>query len=201
MGRTLRRTVSRHLKSRAIIPAADRPHFSRQDTMTKALHVATITGQDRPGILDDVCTVVERNSGQVLDLRATDIGGHFAMLALFACAETAHPAIVFQLREMTSVSSLQLVVEPASPCCGSGMSIYRLTACGADHVGVLRKLSHLLRVLSINVEQIDTRTESETKTTITILLRVPRGCPLTKLREFVSQLLTAHHMEWDLKPV
>jgi glycine cleavage system regulatory protein len=171
------------------------------EQMNTARHVATISGHDRPGILDDVCTVVERNSGKVLDLRSADVGGQFAMLVLYESAETAQPAIAHQLRELASVSSMQLVIEPAIPCNERHVNFYRLVACGTDHVGVLRKLSHLLRVLSINVEQIDTRRESDSKTAMTLTLGVPRDCPLTKLREFVGQLLSAHKMDWDLKTV
>ena len=166
-----------------------------------ARQVATIIGCDRPGILDDVCTVVERNSGRVVDIRSTDCAGQFAMLALYESAESAQPAIALQLGELASVSSMHLSISEAIDGEAKPINLYRLVAAGGDHVGVLRQLSHLLRVLSINVDQIDTRRETADRTAITLLLEVPRDCPLTKLREFVGQLLSAHKMEWELKTV
>ncbi|HEX8341963.1 MAG TPA: ACT domain-containing protein [Tepidisphaeraceae bacterium] len=169
--------------------------------METTRQVATITGHDRPGIIDDVCTVIDRNSGRVLDLRSSDVAGCFAMLALYECAATAGPAIEAQLGELASVSSMGVSIHAAEPCDGRGTHLYRLVASGVDHVGVLRRLSHLLRVLSINIEQIDTRSDSDAKTTMTLTLSVPRNTPLTKLREFVGQLLASHQMDWELKSI
>jgi glycine cleavage system regulatory protein len=170
-------------------------------TPERTCQVATITGQDRPGILDDVCTVIERSSGHVLDIRSSDVAGCFAMLVLYECAETAAPAIAAQLAELASVSSMRVDIHPAESCPDRQTHLYRLVASGPDHVGVLRRLSHLLRVLHINVEHIDTRREPDAKTTMTLTLGVPKNCPLTKLREFVAQLFSAHEMDWDLKTV
>ena len=164
-------------------------------------HVAIISGQDRPGILDDVCTIVERNSGRVLDLHSTYAAGYFAMLAVYESADSAAPAVEAQLQDMTSVSSLELNICPADAVEKSATRPYRLIAHGEDHVGVLRKLSHLLRVLSISVEQIETHSDAEGPPALVLTLGVSRDCPLSKLREFVGQLLSAHKMDWEIKSV
>jgi glycine cleavage system transcriptional repressor len=162
-----------------------------------------ITGEDRPGILDDVCGVIQRNSGQITDLRSVDVGGHFAMLVLVRIHAGAEQAMEHQLAELASYSGLRISVRPAVETEASGRPthLYKLTACGREHVGVLKKLSHLLRVLSVNVEQIETHSEPDGSTTMTLVLGVRKDCPVTKLREFVGQLLGTSQMSWDLTTV
>ena len=45
------------------------------------------------GILDDVCGVIQRNSGHITDLRSVDVAGHFAMLVLVRITAAAEQAI------------------------------------------------------------------------------------------------------------
>lgn len=164
--------------------------------------VVTITGEDRPGILDDVCGVIQRNSGHIVDLRSVDVAGYFAMLIVVCMPTMAEQAMNHQLAELASYSGLKISVKPIDPNSEPPRGhFYRLTACGKEHVGVLKKLSHLLRVLSINIEHIQTHSEPDGSTTMTLVLNVPRECPVTKLKEFVAQLLSNSEMSWDLTTI
>ncbi len=157
-----------------------------------------ITGEDRPGILDDVCGVIQRNSGHIVDLRSVDVAGSFAMLVLVRIGSSSEQAMEHQLTELASYSGLRITVKPAADVETRSKHLYKLVACGPEHVGVLKKLSHLLRVLSVNVENIETHSERDGNTTMTLVLGVPRECPVTKLKEFVDQLLSTSKMSWDL---
>lgn len=163
--------------------------------------IVIITGEDRPGILDDVCGVIQRNSGHILDLRSIDVGGHFAMLVMVRLPSTSEQSLDHQLTELASYSGLRVTMKPALESGTRPIHLYRLTACGKEHVGVLKKLSHLLRVLSINIEHIETHSQPDGSTTMTLALGVPRECPVSKLREFVEQLLGPSNMSWDLAPM
>lgn len=165
------------------------------------LWLVTITGEDRPGILDDVCGVIQRNSGAIVDLRSIDVGGHFAMLILVRINSSAEQAMEHQLTELASYSGLRISVKPAQETERNAVHFYKLVACGREHVSVLKRLSHLLRVLSVNVENIETHSEADGSTTMTLTLGVPRDCPVTKLREFVDQLLGPSKMVWDLTTI
>jgi glycine cleavage system regulatory protein len=124
------------------------------------------------------------------------------MLVLVRITSTAEQAMEHQLAELASYSGLRIVVKPASvESVQRSSHLYKLTACGREHVGVLKKLSHLLRVLSINVEHIETHSEPDGSTTMTLVLGVPRDCPVTKVKEFIGQLLSTSKMSWDLATV
>jgi glycine cleavage system transcriptional repressor len=160
--------------------------------------IVIITGEDRPGILDDVCGVIQRNSGHIVDLRSVDVGGYFAMLVLMTLSATSEQALEHQLTELASYSGLRVSMKPALDTGARPIHMYRLVASGREHVGVLKKLSHLLRVLSVNIEHIETHSEPDGSTTMTLHLGVPRECPVSKLREFLAQLLSTSEMAWDL---
>ncbi len=165
------------------------------------LWLVIITGEDRPGILDDLCGVIQRNSGAIVDLRSIDVAGHFAMLILVRISSSAEQAMEHQLTELASYSALRISVKPAHETERSAYHFYKLVACGREHVSVLKRLSHLLRVLSVNVENIETHSEVDGNTTMTLTLGVPRDCPVTKLREFIDQLLGPSKMVWDLTAI
>lgn len=169
--------------------------------MDGSLWIVIINGEDRPGILDDVCGVIQRNSGHILDLRSVDVGGHFAMLVMVRIPATSEQSLDHQLGELASYSGLRVAMKPALETGTRPIHLYRLTVCGKEHVGVLKKLSHLLRVLSINIEHIESHTQEDGGATMMFALGVPRECPVSKLREFVAQLLGPSNMSWDLAPM
>ncbi|MBC7785402.1 MAG: hypothetical protein H7144_16335 [Burkholderiales bacterium] len=166
--------------------------------MNVASWIITIAGEDRPGILDDVCGVIQRNSGHVDDLRSVDVGGHFAMLVRVRIDSGSEQAMEHQLAELASYSGLRVTVVPAINSDDPRSHIYRLTASGKEHVGALKKLSHLLRVLSVNIDSVETHSEADGSTTMALVLGIPREMPVSKLKEFLAQLLGNSDMTWDL---
>jgi len=172
---------------------------SNIDTATPTNHarlVVSISGEDRPGILDDVCSVIQRNSGHVTDLRTIDVDGRFAMLCCVSIAESAVESLRHQMNELAGYTGLHIAVCAAVK--GKAVHQYKFQAQGTDHVGVLKKLSHLLRVLNINIEYVEVHTGPTRQATITLTLGVPRECPVIKLKEFLAQLLGPTDMTWDL---
>jgi glycine cleavage system regulatory protein len=163
--------------------------------------VVIIAGEDRPGILDDVCGVIQRNSGVIVNIRSIDIAGQFSMIVQVKVREGARAALEHQLGELAGYSGLFVRMKPADPSAQQSNHLFRLVACGREDVGVLKKLSHLLRVLSINIEHVDTHSEPDGSTTMSLVMAVPRECPVTKLREFVGQLLCTMEMKWELTSV
>jgi len=162
--------------------------------------IITLSGDDRPGILDDIAGVIQRNSGRIAGLRSVEAAGQFAMLITVRIEPDAVEALSHQLRELTNARGLHSTVARASDSPCARQHQFRLVARGDDHVGVLKKLSHLLRVLSINIEEIVTETGRDGRVTMTLTLGVPRECPVSKLKEFLTQLLGSISMEWELVP-
>lgn len=164
-------------------------------------YIVTLSGDDRPGILDDVAGVIQRNSGRIVELRSVEAGGQFAMLITVRIGSDAVEALSHQLNELTQTRGLRTVVSEAVECQAARVHQFRLIARGDDQLGVLKKLSHLLRVLSINIEDIVTHNEIDGQVTMTLTLGVPRECPVSKLKEFLAQLLGANNMMWELSAV
>jgi glycine cleavage system regulatory protein len=120
------------------------------------------------------------------------------MIVQVHVTEQSRDALAHQLQELASQVNLHIQMRAGDASADESSHLFRLVAHGTEHVGVLKKLSHLLRVLSINIEHVDTKTESDGSVRMSLLLAVPRECPVTKLREFVGQLLSTMQMKWEL---
>jgi glycine cleavage system regulatory protein len=148
--------------------------------------------------LDDVCGVIQRSGGAIINIRSIDICGSFAMIVQVHVTEQAREGLANNLEELARQVGLHIQMRPSDASSNESSHLFRLVAHGTDHVGGLKKLSHLLRVLSINIEHVDTKTEPDGSVRMSLLLAVPRECPVTKLREFVGQLLSTIQMKWEL---
>ncbi|MGN6507016.1 MAG: glycine cleavage system protein R [Tepidisphaeraceae bacterium] len=159
--------------------------------------VVSVLGEDRPGILDDMCGVVQANSGHITDLHVIDAGGHFAMISTVRIAKSAVAPMREQLVDLAAVSGLIVRVEPAlAHSDAKGCHTYRFVGETDDYPSLLKPLTHLLRVLRINIENIETQHDQGSSLHLT--LNVPRNCPVTQLREYLCQLLGPLKVDWKL---
>lgn len=166
--------------------------------MDQGRYIIIITGEDRPGILDDVTGVVQRNSGVVEDVRSVDLHDFFSMLLSIRMNRANVESLKHQVEEVGSYGGLHVRVEPAGNPSDDTRTPYHLSITGDDLGGVLKKISHLLRVLSINIESMETRRRKGEQNHFDLVITIPPQVPLAKVREFLGQLLQPLGLLWDL---
>jgi glycine cleavage system regulatory protein len=71
---------------------------------------------------------------------------------------------------------------------------------------VIQRVSHLMRVLHINIQDVETRLARDPsgaamRFDIRLLLAVPRQTPVTMLRDYLQHLFSELHVEWSLNPL
>jgi glycine cleavage system regulatory protein len=76
---------------------------------------------------------------------------------------------------------------------------YIFVATGKDQIGVLHRISHLLRVMKINIEEMKTRVSPDRSFQIRLTLAVPRETPVTMLKDYLSFLCKELGIEGELK--
>ena len=62
----------------------------------------------------------------------------------------------------------------------------------------MRQTSNLLRVLNINIRDVETRRTTGGGFDMRMKIDVPRDVPVGKLRELLGQLLSQQPLQWDL---
>jgi glycine cleavage system transcriptional repressor len=167
--------------------------------------VLLASGQDKPGILDEVSKYLLEHGGRVDEIKMTNLRGRFAMLLLVTGDHAAISNTVAHLETLARNTGLDCSSFPAGPAAEASLPghLYKLQVRGpnaSDETETLRKLSHLLRALSINIDYIDSSTSGE-GFTLELTFPVPREMPVTNLREYVDQLLVGSSVRFALAAI
>lgn len=123
-------------------------------------------GPDRHGWVDEVSKYLFERGGNLEDSRMARLAGQFALMAIVTGPVAAMEAIRSDLDQLRSAADIMaevrqcpdgLPVQQADEMVRPNQRLYLLRASGADQVGVMHQLSHLLRSLHINIENVHTR--------------------------------------------
>jgi len=149
--------------------------------------VLTASGEDRPGILDELSQFILECGGNITDSRSVNLRGQFALLLLIRGDDDT---IINRIRDGLATIAHHGIVAQLQPAANSNASSfpYLFTATGKDQAGVLHRISHLLKALSVNIESIKTRVTEDASFEIRLSLTVPRETPVTMLREYLTFL-------------
>lgn len=171
--------------------------------MTTQNAILVATGRDRPGVMDEVADFVISHGGSIADSRSINLRGQFALLVLLGGSADAMAKIQSGMGQFAGKIGIHARLEPASAATTSDTFPYRLTATGRDHPKVIHGISHLMRVLNINIESLQTQEAGENgpgerSFRMELGLAVPREVPIVKLREFLDHLCREMEVTYDL---
>lgn len=123
----------------------------------KTFLVVTITCPDRPGIVERITEHVLKHAANWEDSRMARLGGDFAGIILIS-ADPENAALLTESLLSMSDDDTTVTVnsthEPPPP--PADQAIYDLTLAGADHEGIVHKVSAYLAGHGINVESMET---------------------------------------------
>jgi glycine cleavage system transcriptional repressor len=165
------------------------------------------TGPDRPGVMDEVSQFILERGGTVSDSRSTNLRGQFALLVLVSGDEPAIAKITKDIDSLANPNGFHAHIQPAG---GSARTVdtfpYRFTARGANQANAIQRISHLFRVLNINIEGLDTKVGAAAKAgaggdvpfEMKLSLVVPRETPIVMLRDYLTQLCQEMNIAFEL---
>lgn len=157
--------------------------------------VLIATGADRSGLLDDLMRGLLDLGVRPVELRVTSLAGQCAILVGLDADGDAFGRLVEGRSALSEKVGMQLGFADARESTDAGRALDRLTLRGAGNLDALRRASNLLRVLSVNIEEVETG-PSVTR----VLLRVPPGTPVAKVRELLGQLFANDlNVGWELE--
>ena len=169
-------------------------------------------GLDRTGIIDEVSHFLLERGVDVVETQLCNLRGTASFLLVIAGKPSAIERVRGQLSELSSVARMTIDLLPAKAFEETAPMVgfpYRLVSRGRDQAGVVNRLSHLLRVLNVNIEnfKIDPAiAESDGSSTeippgfeLNLLLSVPRETPVNMLRGYLEQLCGEIGISCDLK--
>jgi glycine cleavage system transcriptional repressor len=162
--------------------------------MTSQLLVCAV-GDDRPGIVASLTEVVARHGGNLEESRMALLGGEFAAIMLISMPPAQIDKLKDELKKLND-NSINIVVKPThklDPHRFKGHSYYDITLNGADHEGIVHKVSSLLHGRGINIQSMDTDVVNAPET----------GIPLFRMKAIVAVpgSVELHALEADLSKV
>jgi glycine cleavage system transcriptional repressor len=160
-------------------------------------------GQDRPGIADDISTVLYQGGANIEDSRMAVLGGCFSIMTLFSCTPEKLEAIRNDLQGLARLGLDTLLHEAADPTTAPrqpGLPL-RIVVTAMDHPGIVQKVVHLLHGHGVNVETLDTEVSRAPLSgaplfNLTLEATVPVGKGIAKIKGELESL--ARDMDLDL---
>ena len=167
--------------------------------------LVTAVGEDRPGIVSHLAEVITRHGANLEDSRMTVLGGEFAAIALVTATPEKLPALLKDLeslaKEKISVTTRKTKAPDESRY--KDYSTYQVSLTGADHEGIVHKISSYLKNQNINIQSMETELvpAPETGTPLfcmNAIVSVPPSVSFKKLNADLEALAQEEAVEVDL---
>jgi len=117
----------------------------------KSTLILSVIGPDRPGIVDDLSSVIIDNNGNWLESRMCNLAGQFAGILLVECSSDSQDGLMTALKNLEK-SNLKVQMTLG----GNGQNVsprasIELEITGPDHPGIVHDISHFLAERDINI--------------------------------------------------
>ena len=170
--------------------------------MTK-YYILLSSGKDRPGIVDDISTLLFDKGANIEDSRMAVMGGRFSSMTLFSCTREQVEAIrggLEDLRGLGLEAHLHQAEDPAEGPMPAGLPLkFEMTA--MDHPGIVQRVVRMLRKNDVNIESLETQVMGAPLSgaplfDLRLEATVPAGKSIGKVKEQLADL--AGEMNLDL---
>jgi glycine cleavage system regulatory protein len=167
--------------------------------------VMTVIGNDRPGLVDSVASIVAEHGGNWLESRMSRLGGQFAGIVHVEVPADREQALAKALKALDA-RGLTVVVHADQSHARDSSRTNILEIVGQDRPGIVRHISHTLAEAGVNVEELHTECASaamsgETLFKARAVLHIPQSCDVSKLREALEKIAADLIVEISLEKV
>jgi glycine cleavage system regulatory protein len=154
--------------------------------------VMTVIGQDRPGLVESVASIVAEHGGNWLESRMSRLGGQFAgIVQVEVPAENEQP--LAKALKTLDARGLTVVVhsDQSRPVAARHTNVLEII--GQDRPGIVRQISHTLAEFGVNVEELHTECSSAAMSGEALfkahaVLSIPDSCNVAKLRQELERI-------------
>lgn len=165
-------------------------------------YIITFIGDDRPGIVEQLSSVIKQNGGNWQESRLSQLGGKFAGLILISLPVDGGPALKADLCALDAGNlsvSVTATGERATSLPGRNIV---LSVIGPDRQGIVQEISRALAQQQINVIEMDSRVDSAPMSA-ELLFRaqihawIPEATNMENLRDSLEKI--ADHMTLEIE--
>jgi glycine cleavage system regulatory protein len=170
----------------------------------KNSYIITFIGDDRPGLVEQLSSVIESNGGNWHESRLSQLGGKFAGLILVSLPADGGSSLEVDLSAL-GASGLSVRVtatgEKQAPVPGRDITLKVL---GPDRPGIVREISRALAQRQVNVLEMDSEVISapmsaEMIFSARIAAWIPEATDMDDLADTLDEIANQMTLEIDLE--
>ncbi len=170
--------------------------------------IVTFIGDDRPGLVEKLSAVIEKNQGNWHESKLSQLGGKFAGLILVSLPADGGPSLEADLGALAAsgisvrVTPMESIASAQTPAPVPGRDI-TLTVLGPDRRGIVREISAALAKRQINVLEMDTDVQSAPMSAEPIFHArieawIPEAARMDELQASLDEIADSMTLEIDL---
>lgn len=119
--------------------------------------VLTAIGADRPGLVDELSSILLEAGLNIEDSRMSVLGGEFAIILLISGSSTALSSIKDQQQQLEQKLNLSLLLKNTQKRPGeNNQTAYSIKVVGMDNPGIVHRLTRFLSEHKINIDDLET---------------------------------------------
>ena len=170
----------------------------------KTSYIVTFIGDDQPGLVEQLSSVIESNRGNWHESRLSQLGGKFAGLILVTLPANGGAALETDLKALSSSGlSVRVTATNGTATLAAGRDI-TLTVIGPDRLGIVREISRTLAERQINVVEMDSEVKSAPMSAEMIFsaridARIPATTDMDDLSDTLDEIANHMTLEIDLE--
>jgi glycine cleavage system transcriptional repressor len=170
---------------------------------TRGYLVLTAVGPDRPGLVNDLSSLIEASGANLEDSRMAILGGEFAMILLVSASADSLERTRQISARVESELGLRCLLKETSPAHPpADYLLYRIDVTGVDRPGIVHAIAGILAKRNINVASLETHLNyapfSATPMFVLVAdLQVPSSIALSELRDELAA--TCHEENLDFR--
>lgn len=176
-------------------------------SMAVSYAVITAVGSDRVGIVDDLSGLIAEAGGNIEESKMAVLGGEFAVIMLISMDAKILADFLAKADAMEGALGLKLSVRPTESAPGAGLGRpYSLETVSLDGRGIVHSVSVVLRKHGINIEEMDTSTDSAPLTGASLFrmnanVVIGPGVSVVALRRELEALQADQDLDISLTPL
>jgi glycine cleavage system transcriptional repressor len=168
--------------------------------------VLTAVGPDRPGLVNDLSSLIRAAGASIEDSRMAILGGEFAVILLISGPTGAIERAKEIGANLEAELGLRCILKETSPAHQpSDYLPYRIEVSGADRPGIVQAITAILAGREINVASLESRVSYApfSATPLFVLeasLQVPSKTVLAEVRSELATTCDEENLDFRLEP-
>jgi glycine cleavage system regulatory protein len=160
--------------------------------MTASL-VMTILGEDKPGLVESIASLVAEQGGNWVESRMSRLGGQFAGILRVEVPAQRRDVLIEALRDLQARGLTVVVHSDGQAPAVRDETVCTLEIVGQDRPGIVREISRALARRGVNVEELDTERVSaamsgELMFRARAKIKLPADCSAAELRKDLERI-------------